>query len=77
MELRRCDAAPCRAKRSLTRPAGSACNDALGIDRVALLFLSLGPLPHDRMWAAWLDGASGLIPLQVYQVLHLWLSQCF
>ena len=53
---------------SLARPAGSACNDALGVGRVALLFLSLGALPHDHMWAAWLDGASGLIPRQRYEV---------
>ena len=53
---------------TLARPAGSACNDQLGVDRVALLFLSLGRLPHDAAWAAWLEGASGLLPLQRYQV---------
>ena len=70
LKPRDCSAAPRRANVSLARPAGSTCNDALGIDRVALLFLSLGALPHDRMWAAWLDGASGLVPLRPFQVLR-------
>ena len=56
-----------RAHLQLARPAGSACNDAFGIDRVALMFLSLGQLPQDATWAAWLEGASGLLPLQLYQ----------
>ncbi len=49
----------CRAHLTLARPAGSACNDAVGIDRVALMFLTLGQLPQDAAWAAWLEGASG------------------
>ncbi len=52
----------------IKRPAGSECNDLLGVDRVALLFLSLGALPQDTLWTAWLEGASGLVPLQPLQV---------
>ena len=59
----------CRTHLPLARPVGSTCNDAIGIDRVALMFLSLERLPQDAVWAAWLDGASGMVPLQLYQVL--------
>ncbi len=52
----------------IERPAGSECNDLLGVDRVALMFLSLGALPQDALWTAWLEGASGLLPLQPLQV---------
>ncbi len=58
----------CRKPGALARPAGSACNDLVGIDRVALLFLSIGALSQDALWAAWLDRASGLLPLQPLQV---------
>ncbi len=47
---------------------GSECNDLVGIDRVALMFLSLGAIPQDALWALWLEGASGLVPLQPLQV---------
>ena len=60
----------CRKTGTLPRPAGSACNDLAGVDRVALLFLSLGALPQDAVWAAWLDRASGLVPVQPLQVLN-------
>jgi hypothetical protein len=30
--------------------------------KVALLFLTKGAMPHDAMWAAWLEGAAGLVP---------------
>ena len=40
----------------------------VGIDRVALMFLSLGAIPQDALWAAWLEGASGIVPLQPLQV---------
>ena len=50
-------------------PQGSGCNDVVGIDRVALMFLSLGAIPQDALWAAWLEGASGLVPLQPLQVI--------
>ena len=52
----------------IRRPGGSECNDLLGVDRVALMFLSLGALPQDTLWNAWLDGASYLLPLQPLQV---------
>ena len=50
------------------RPAHSACNDALQVDRVALLFLSRGALHHEATWDAWLAGAAGALPLQATQV---------
>ena len=57
-----------RTPGTLPRPAGSDCNDLVGVDRVALMFLSIGALPQDALWAAWLDRASGLLPLQPLQV---------
>ena len=59
---------PCRSKGSDARPAGSTCNDRLHIDRVALLFLSIGALAQDAAWAAWIAGAEGLLPVQSVQV---------
>ena len=52
----------------MARPAGSKCNDLVGIDRVALMFLSLERLPQDAVWALWLEQASGLVPVQPLQV---------
>lgn len=46
----------------------SACNDALRMGRVALLFLSRGELHHERLWEAWLASAEGALPLQAVQV---------
>jgi hypothetical protein len=38
------------------------CGAAAGIPKVALLFLAKGAMPHDAMWAAWLEAAAGLVP---------------
>ena len=32
--------------------------------QVALLFLTRGPMPHERSWAAWLAAAKWLIPVE-------------
>lgn len=37
---------------------------ALGIPRVALLFLTVGDLPHDSAWQSWLAHVSGKLPAQ-------------
>jgi hypothetical protein len=31
--------------------------------KVALLFLTVGRLPHEQLWTEWLSGAAGLLPL--------------
>ena len=51
----------------MERVPGSACNDALGVDRVALMFLMKGYADHHWLWRRWLDSAAGLIPAQVLQ----------
>lgn len=37
---------------------------ALGIPRVALLFLTKAKLPHEQTWRLWLEGAVGMLPHQ-------------
>lgn len=32
--------------------------------KVALLFLTVGPLPHAHLWEQWLAGAAALLPLE-------------
>ncbi len=51
----------------MERVPGSACNDALGVNRVALLFLMRGEAYHDVLWRRWLDSAAGLLPAQALQ----------
>jgi hypothetical protein len=43
-------------------PAGAV--QALGIDTIALMFLTTGPIPHERTWRLWLEGAAGWLPYQ-------------
>jgi len=50
------------------RQPGSACNDLLGIDRVALMYLSRGPLFHQELWRRWLEAAQDLLPVASIQV---------
>ena len=40
---------------------GGGCGASIGSPKVALLFLTKGAMPHDAMWAAWLEGAAGLV----------------
>lgn len=40
----------------------SACDSLLEIPKVALLFLTPGRLPHERIWRAMLAGVTGAIP---------------
>ncbi len=51
----------------MERVSGSACNDALGVDRVALLFLTRAVMYHDQLWGRWLEDAAGLLPAQTLQ----------
>eukprot|EP00884_Botryococcus_braunii_P006779 jgi/Botrbrau1/16101/Bobra.7_2s0067.1 len=32
--------------------------------KIALLFLTPGPMPHARLWGRWLEAAAGLVPLE-------------
>lgn len=41
-----------------------ACARLCAYKKVALLFLTLGPMPHERLWTLWLEGAAGLVPLE-------------
>jgi len=51
----------------ITRVPGAACNDALGVDRVALLFLTIKAMYHEAVWRRWLGDATGLLPVQGLQ----------
>lgn len=42
--------------------SGVSCAVALPTPRVALLFLTVGPMPHEALWEAWLRSAGGLVP---------------
>jgi hypothetical protein len=42
----------------------ATCSQVLGIQTVALMFLTTGPIPHERSWRLWLDGAAGWLPYQ-------------
>lgn len=39
-----------------------ACAQALALPRVALLFLTQGPMPHSPTWRLWFEVAAGLLP---------------
>ena len=52
---------------AVNRVLGSVCNDALGVDRVALMFLMRGEAYHEELWRRWLDSAAGLLPAQALQ----------
>lgn len=41
---------------------------ALGAPKVALLFLTKGPMHHEAAWRLWLASAAGLLPLRQAQV---------
>ncbi len=36
---------------------------SLQLKRVALMFLTTGPLPHEQLWAEWLAQLEGALPL--------------
>ena len=59
----------------VTRVPGAACNDVLGIDRVALLFLTIKGMYHEAVWRRWLGDAAGLLPVQGLQARTLWHRQ--
>eukprot|EP00889_Picochlorum_renovo_P005588 jgi/Picre1/32618/NNA_007964.t1 len=40
------------------------CAEGLGFPKIALLFLLKGPLYHARTWERWLEGASGMVPIE-------------
>ena len=40
-----------------------ACDALLQIPKVAMLFLTPGALPHERLWREWLQGAVSLLPV--------------
>jgi hypothetical protein len=43
------------------------------IPRVAIMFLTRGPLPHARVWDEWLAGANGgLLPVPAVSSQHRW-----
>lgn len=44
-------------------PAFSPCDHLLQLPKVAMLFLTPGKLPHERLWREWLEGATGLLPI--------------
>ncbi|GAB4823627.1 hypothetical protein N2152v2_010673 [Parachlorella kessleri] len=43
---------------------GGVVSCAVSIPKVALMFLTHGPMPNERLWAEWLEGVAGRVPLQ-------------
>lgn len=47
-------------------PAGSerpkSCPEVLQVPKVAMLFLTQGPMPHEELWKRWLASIAGTIP---------------
>lgn len=37
---------------------------SLKLRKVALMFLTVGELPHEQLWLEWLQQAEGLLPLR-------------
>ncbi|KAI3431710.1 hypothetical protein D9Q98_004755 [Chlorella vulgaris] len=50
--------------------AGLACNQALAIKKVALLFLTTRRLAHEKLWRLWMWEAAGLVPQQALHHLQ-------
>ena len=45
--------------------------------KVALLFLTMGPMHHEASWRLWLASAAGLLPVREAQVGWGWgLGKC-
>ena len=45
-----------------------ASPQALGLPKVALLFLTKGPMPHEPAWRLWFASAAGLLPARQAEV---------
>eukprot|EP00884_Botryococcus_braunii_P004622 jgi/Botrbrau1/14160/Bobra.182_3s0100.1 len=43
--------------------------------KIALLFMTAGPMPHARLWGQWLEAAAGLVPLEGLKESHCSESQ--
>jgi hypothetical protein len=48
-----------------------ACGGALRIPKVALLFLTRGDMPHERVWRTWLESAAGKQLPSSWQTLNV------
>jgi hypothetical protein len=46
----------------LGQPTAADCGTVLQVPKVALLFLTVGPLPHHQTWEQWLKAARGWLP---------------
>lgn len=53
------------------------CRVSARVPKVALMFLTTGPMPHELLWSEWLRKAGGLVPrLSLAGDLGFCLSQC-
>lgn len=48
----------------------ATCSEALGIKKVALLFLTTRRLAHEKLWRLWMWDAANLVPQQAVQGLQ-------
>ncbi len=39
-----------------------SCPEQLQIPKVAMMFLTQGPMPHEELWKRWLASIAGFIP---------------
>lgn len=44
------------------RQEGDPCSSSLRAPKVALMFLTRGPMHHEELWTRWLASAAGLVP---------------
>ncbi|PRW05940.1 beta-1,6-N-acetylglucosaminyltransferase enzyme [Chlorella sorokiniana] len=47
--------------------SNDSCAQALGAPKVALLFLTMGPMHHEATWRLWLSSAAGMLPVREAQ----------
>jgi len=52
-------------KREITEIRPMPAPRSLRVPKVALLFLTRGPMPHESMWALWLEAAAGALPQEL------------
>lgn len=54
----------CRLSHARTLAARTHVPQILGLDKVALMFLTKGSIHHERMWRVWMEAAAGVLPRQ-------------
>lgn len=49
---------------------GDPCSSALRAPKVALMFLTRGPMHHEELWTRWLASAANLVPADLLRFVN-------